>query len=569
MPQSNQGQNAALQQLVKTGHGFKSSDLSGISFKGIKLSGAELTSALLEGSDFSEAEFIGSDLSNAGMEFTRLRRAHFIDTKLDNAFAAFADAEGLRVSGDKSRSLTRSNWHAANLKGAQLAGADLSGASFALADLRGADLRGANLRNTLFIGAQFDSSTTFEGAKFDNTDISSAVGLKDLLTAEQKRGLCARHPDRGRILVFQYDIVEPIPSSRFSGGYEYRKVGEYAPRPFITATSHLTNALCRSLDKAELPYFLSPIYGGRLYGHMGFRLSHKLLETGGKRNEVIQTIAAVRERVATLVKEEDFLRTDTREIDRVLQHMRNATHNLKKPEFVCFDRDGDLFKLATSGHIEQTNDLVRLWASSRAHREKTQRQDLNRLAADVGGAENLLLVKQAIDPWGEFFPVDFDPEMISLDIVQAFRDWNARRLELLGGKVSFCMFPYFKDKGYATPGDLEMLTPRYWNSLLGQQKKTNRPDWRSLLSINDNSILFVHGARGVYLNSMEFSGYRVRGDFGDEINDLPYVEGWQQKSHWQRWEMRIDGAEAHPKHKMVLLNLSKHKIYTKLKLGAP
>ena len=392
------------------------------------------------------------------MEFAQLRRAHLVDTKLDNAFPVFADAEGLRITGE-TKSLTRSNWFAANLRGADLSGADLSGASFALADLRGADLRNAKLQNTLLIGAQFDASTKFEGATFDNTDISSAVGLKDRLTEQQKAGVCARPAHDGAFLGFRYSIVEPIPSGEFSGGYEYRELQLYHDQPYIRATAHLSNPRCRPLKEGEAPAREPPFFVGVLDGELSFRLSHKLLEGGGRRGQIRETIKSVKERVALLVKEEDFLRSNTTEIDRILQHMRTSVQNLKKPEFVCFDRTGDLFKLASSGHVEQSDDMVRSWASARAGAEHHQRTNFDFVAPDVGGIENMRMIKVATDPWGEFFPTNFHPEMITLDIIKVFREWNARRLELLGGKVSFCMFPYLKPPGHNGPYQLEKLTP--------------------------------------------------------------------------------------------------------------
>lgn len=567
MPQGNQGQVSALEHLVKAGFGFKGADLSGIFFGGAKLDGAGLSGALLEGADFSDTEFRRSDLTDAGMEFTRLRKAHFIDTKLDNAFLAFADAEGLRLSGEQTKSSKRANWHGANLRGANLSGADLSGASFALADLRGADLRGAVLRNTLFIGTQFDSSTQFDGATFDNTDISSAVGMKDLLSADQTRGVCARPAYRGNVLGFEYRIIEPVPSGRFSEGYEYRDILQYHDKPYIAATSHLTNPRCRSVDENELPGSIPPIYNNLLYGEIGFRLSHKLLENGGRRREVLKTVASVKERVGSLVKEADFLRSDTTEIDRHLDFMRAATKNLKKPAFVCLS--SDLFKLATSGYVQMEDSHMRVWAIQRAHDEKNSREEHAFMIEGLGGAGNLRLFKQAKDPWGEFYPTNFNADMITLDVIKAFRDWNTERLKLLDGKVSLCMFPHMGDKGNSQAPQYDMMSLRYWSSRLQSHATADQSQWKFLQPADGNALVFGIEPAGMYVPPMRNSGYRVRGDYSGEIAHLLSKEAQDQKSHWQRWEMRIEGAEVLPKNETVVLDLSKDTIHGKLELAAP
>jgi uncharacterized protein YjbI with pentapeptide repeats len=108
------------------------------------------------------------DLHDFFMANKDLRRAQFIDARLENVvfFAANlerADLRGARMRGAmledarlKRAWLTRADLRGASLEGAYLAEADLSGA-----DLRGANLESANLTGAALGGARYDSTTSW------------------------------------------------------------------------------------------------------------------------------------------------------------------------------------------------------------------------------------------------------------------------------------------------------------------------------------------------------------------------------------------------------------------------
>lgn len=283
------GQVRALSVFVRQGRTFDRQDLSGVGFPalqapGLRAPGAELTLAA-----FQDADLTGADLTQARMVATVLERTKLARAKLTRARAALAQAARADLQG---ADLGLSSWTAADLRGADLRQASLKGASLQHADLSGADLRGADLSGA-FLGNADLREAKLEGAVFANTDVSGALLPRNLLTPAQAGGLCATPaPARSGQ---GWSVVESIPSSRFTGGYEHRRI--FDARLFLGSGGHRPYPRCAPRPKGTIADWNAPVYGdgGEFWSDgFSFGVEHPLMQAVGRRGELLSRIEAAR-----------------------------------------------------------------------------------------------------------------------------------------------------------------------------------------------------------------------------------------------------------------------------------
>src|ERR1051325_2717451 len=117
---------------------------------------------VLSYSNLGALDLSGANLSNAEFSWSRLQGSRFHNTNLYQAELFCAD-------------LRDCDFYNANLQGAKLDQTNLSGASLRNADLYRADFIATRLERTNFTQARCLTTT------FSNVDLSSALGLKDVV----------------------------------------------------------------------------------------------------------------------------------------------------------------------------------------------------------------------------------------------------------------------------------------------------------------------------------------------------------------------------------------------------
>lgn len=294
------GQARVLGSFVQQGRTFDGQDFSGVGFAraqapGMAAPGADLTLAA-----FPNADLKGADFSGARMIATIFEGANLQQAKLQKARAALVQGQGANLQG---ADLSRSNWFGADLRGADLRQANLKGANLAHADMRGAnlsgaDLSGAFLRNADLRGAKFD------GTKFLNTDVASALLPGEQLTPQQFSALCATSKPTNSIEKWQ--VIERIPTSRFSGGYENRTI--FDESVYIGDGGHRPYPLCQLRAEDSFTDWNEPIYSHNgvefLANSFDFGVEHPLMQAVGRRAELLGRMSAAR--TAAMKRPEDL-----------------------------------------------------------------------------------------------------------------------------------------------------------------------------------------------------------------------------------------------------------------------
>ncbi len=286
MPRGELGQTEALQALVQQRYSLAGTELlAGLAFERGTFNGADLEGALLTGTDFDGASLREADVSRASLIFADLNAADLTGGRADSAAFAVAELDSARLAGVHALGST---WLATRGRGTDFTGADLGGAGFMFADLRGAKFDGANLSDAVFMGSDLRGAS-FAGALLGNTNLTGTRLDSDALSASQSSGACRLDlpvvPDGTYGYVFTVVGIEPIPSSRFSGGWEYSR---------FTETRHLFRLpvgnlpTCRTRTAVGDGWF--PLWQARgedrLRDDISFRIPHEVLEQAGRRAEV-------------------------------------------------------------------------------------------------------------------------------------------------------------------------------------------------------------------------------------------------------------------------------------------
>ena len=118
--------------------------LKNVVLQGIQLDNSQLEKAFLQEANLNHASLTAANLHRANLTKALLRNANLQDANLSHAQAKEAFLES------------------ANLQNANLQQANLEQASLIKASLEGANLTGAKLQGTLFYGASYDETTTFD-----------------------------------------------------------------------------------------------------------------------------------------------------------------------------------------------------------------------------------------------------------------------------------------------------------------------------------------------------------------------------------------------------------------------
>lgn len=285
MPRGELGQTAALQALVQQQQSLAGTDLfEGLSLEAGTFNRVDLAGALLAGTNFSGSALRNANFTNANLSFGILSGADLSEATADSAAFAFAQADSATFTSARARG---SKWFAARAHRAVFKGANLEGAGFAFADLRGAVFDGANLTGAVFLGSDLRGAV-FDGAILDNTDFTGSRIDAGALTGAQSREACQLLSTVGGTV--KVVGIEPIPSSRFSGGYEYSR---FHDNRYIFRLAPNSFGGCEPRVLGDIGWFPVSHSGGEdhIRDDFGFRLSHKLLEQSGRRAEIRTRIA--------------------------------------------------------------------------------------------------------------------------------------------------------------------------------------------------------------------------------------------------------------------------------------
>lgn len=278
-PTGDIGHIAAVESLVQAGSGLGGADLRGLSFKQANLMNADFSKALMTGGSFKDARLGAANLRGASLGFSLLEGADFSSSIGEQARFYFILGERSKFNAAK---LEGSNWFGASIPGASLRKADLRGAAFPFANLEGADLSGSDLTNAIFIGANI-TGANFDGAIIDNTDFTAAIGTAEQFSSKQLQGLCARQFSGGGSV--NVELTEVVPSTKFSSGKDYRKVG--SGLTFLSPGGLAGLRKCSSFQPYPAGRDILWNHGDNEYISESLGLYYKtdLLDKGGRRNQ--------------------------------------------------------------------------------------------------------------------------------------------------------------------------------------------------------------------------------------------------------------------------------------------
>lgn len=337
------GQVRVLGVFVQQGKTFDGQDFSGVGFSGAKATGMRAPGANLTLTTFTNAELSKADFTEADMIAIMLEGANLVQARLRLARAALAQAHKANLQG---ADLSLSTWIAADLRGADLREANLKGANFAHADLSNTDLRGADLSGAFFENADLRGAK-FDDAIFANTDVAGALLPRNLLSAVQLAGLCATSPETsGRWPSGNWTIVERIPTSRFQGGYEYRRI--YEQELYVGRGGHRPYARCQLRRKGTIADWNGPVLG--VYDGVearqqdfAFQVEHPLMDAPGRRAELLKRIRSAytlaKERPKSLQAMPQFAEVARRLYAALEQRQRQLTTKLAPAGPLLFDGD--------------------------------------------------------------------------------------------------------------------------------------------------------------------------------------------------------------------------------------
>lgn len=443
---SDQGQVAALTELVAAGTKFGGYDLSGVYLAEAQLPKVTLTGANLRLARLERIRAGNSDFSRAVLAFARLEDAQAPASNFDAVYASFLSAEKVVLKGS---TLRRASLVGADLRNADLTDVDLTGANLSYADLRGAKLRGATLRNAILLGTLIGDAD-FSGATLDNTDLTASIGNNKL-----GNGVCSR-----RITGHSYrpvSIGERYPSAKFNGGYGYEN-WQYDlpnfPASAVSSTSHWRLEPCAPLRSDEVAEGVE-INGGaiKMDDMVALRFERALLEVAGNRNYIRARMAKQAELLKTSASRPD---TSSAAASSLVKLALDRLKTAPIPDYgsrpACFDSEVAVLlslpflsmRNAKSGEIEtyesilETADWQR-WRPLFVNFVSFERSQAKARAVRVVGAfppskntEQLLIANTPIEPY-----ITFRGETPN-QILEAFASYSKKRRAAMAQRVRLC-----------------------------------------------------------------------------------------------------------------------------------
>jgi uncharacterized protein YjbI with pentapeptide repeats len=271
------GQARAFELLVKENIPFAGVDLSGISLRRTTVSGANLAGADFTAANLSEARFFSADMRGLKARFSDISAASFASSDLTDSVFIFATGAKSVFSGTNA---SGANFSGALLQDADFSGADLIGTVFAFADLTGANFQGAKLQDAIFIGAIL-TGARFDNAETKNTNIAGAAVSKSSFSPNQIGELCmlpGAAPFRIEVV-----IIERIPSTRFSGGMEYRREIERNGSVNSFAGQQLPKCRNGKSGNPKLPEPVETANGTITRGYFAMGVSTEILSKANRR----------------------------------------------------------------------------------------------------------------------------------------------------------------------------------------------------------------------------------------------------------------------------------------------
>ena len=177
---------------------FSGADLEGASFENAELRSTNFSRATIRKAKFrnatlSSAAFGGADLRGARLEEAALHHAQITsadmrDCCLDDSHCMGSQLHrvDLRNASLRNAGLPDATISSTDLRGASMQHCYMDRATLQTCNLRGAGFSYAKLKGVLFEAVEIDSQTHFrnavlDGAAFQNSDLSHAQGLSDLL----------------------------------------------------------------------------------------------------------------------------------------------------------------------------------------------------------------------------------------------------------------------------------------------------------------------------------------------------------------------------------------------------
>jgi len=419
MTRSNQGQIEGIRVILDSGANFRDYKLLGVFLDGADITGADFSGATFWGGSLKSASAQKTVFKSAQLNFADFENTNFEGSNFEEARGHFVNASGANF---KDASFVRANLSASSFRHANLEGADLSNANFAYADFTGANLKGAKLNNALMVGAIFERAN-LDGAIFDNTDITSAPGIK----AKSKLypgDVCAR------IIIPDYSylirMVEEVPSPRFESGVKNKSWFDF-DRLFISSTyySHLRNELCQPLPDDQLPVATNLRENYFHQSHLvAFWFPKRLVDAANRRAEWSDRVRSYLKFVSDAIKNGEYIETQSSVMHSIIKDIDTNIREMEAPVVDCLDEDTVLFH----GH-----DILVGEDTKKLHYATWARVIHERSRQDSSQFNNEILQPFSLIASHPQFGNYRGPEVYA-----AFSKWQKKRAEITNGKFSLC-----------------------------------------------------------------------------------------------------------------------------------
>jgi uncharacterized protein YjbI with pentapeptide repeats len=288
----------ALRAVGDTGHiASIEKHIGDVSFAGRDLSGLYLARGRLDAIDLQKASLVMAKLEAASLRGGKLQEArlHALDAagaNLEGADLSYSVGEAMNLSQAHlaKAKLVMASWALADLRQADLRGADMRGMSLAFADMRDADLRGARLEGAFLGGADLRGAK-LDGAFIEDTDVALAAIDSNSPLAKPGFGACAT-PTRGS------RQGAWIRANEEGGRGRIFEQEIYTDQTHDGALPVCTNKRWQLWDTKK-PWPVAPVVRHSEFGWdvltpssgLGFRYSHDLLESGGRRADLVARLA--------------------------------------------------------------------------------------------------------------------------------------------------------------------------------------------------------------------------------------------------------------------------------------
>jgi uncharacterized repeat protein (TIGR03803 family) len=388
--------------------------MKGVNFANADLAGHAFTKTDFRGCDLTEADFRKSTLNEAKLSFAKIDGADLEGAQAEEIDAAFTTGEKANL---KEANCQQATFFCSRLRGADFSGADLRGTDLSFCDLRNVNFQGANLAGAFLIGSVLDGAT-FESATFENTDVTGAALSREQLSDKQFGGVGRTVGFSGKL---HLNLLEEIPSSRFSTGYTYE---DLVWRRFWD----LPDFADRSLPLCEVPE-KGPSYSRAVYvprsrnsreisAFCKMHLEHDFVEVGDRRKEFNNR---VQQHVA-------FLQSNLSQ-DRVLR----GDGSFRKSWEETLRKRSKVVELISPPYASPDHLAVVLLSAGVVLPENVKWKDLAYARRTLENKQNT--AKRPVpykgwlprDPWPLFFPSTVPFEELPLDYADIYRDWTVSR----------------------------------------------------------------------------------------------------------------------------------------------